>query len=48
MACNCGSKKAAKVTYTVTKPNGERQAFSTEVEAASAAKRTGGTYRASA
>lgn len=46
MACNCGSKKAAAKTFTVTLPGGDRKTYSTEVEAAAAAKRLNGTYRA--
>jgi len=46
MPCNCGkSKNDAKTTYVVTKPSGDRSTYKTEVEAAAAAKRAGGTYR---
>jgi hypothetical protein len=46
MACACGKNKtASNSTFVVTKPNGERVTFKTEVEAAAAAKRAGGTYR---
>lgn len=46
MACACGKNKTtSNSTYVVTKPSGERQTFKTEVEAAAAAKRAGGTYR---
>lgn len=45
MACNCGSKKAAPKSFTVTAQNGDRKTYSTEVEAAAAAKRLNGTYR---
>ncbi len=47
MACACGNNKSAQSssTFVVTKPNGERNTYKTEVEAAAAAKRTGGTYR---
>jgi hypothetical protein len=48
MACACGKNKttqSSSTTYLVTTPNGERKPYKTEVEAAAAAKRTGGTYR---
>lgn len=45
MACACGTKKEGSATYTVTKPDGSKQSYTSEVEAAAAAKRTGGTYR---
>jgi hypothetical protein len=46
MACACGKNKTqTSSTYVVTKPTGERQTYKSEVEAAAAAKRTGGTYR---
>lgn len=46
MACACstgGSKGTA--TWTVTAPGGAKTSYSTEVEAAGAAARLGGTYR---
>jgi hypothetical protein len=46
MACACGkSKTTTASTYVVTKPSGERSTYKSEVEAAAAAKRSGGTYR---
>lgn len=45
MACACGANKAAAATYVVTKPDGSKQSYSSEVEAAAAAKRVNGTYR---
>lgn len=47
MGCACGTKKEAAATYTVTKPDGSKASYSSEVEAAAAAKRSGGTYRKS-
>ena len=41
MACNCN--KAAN-GYIVTKPNGDTQKVSTEVEAKAMVLRTGGSY----
>jgi len=48
MGCACGNKKtsASSKTYVHTSPTGERKTYRTEVEAAAAAKRVGGTYRA--
>lgn len=48
MACACGKNKqnTPAKTYVVTKPSGDRSTYKTEVEAAAAAKRHGGTYRA--
>jgi len=44
--CNCGSKgTTAKPLWEVTTASGEKKTYSTEPEAAGAAKRTGGTYR---
>jgi hypothetical protein len=45
MACACGANKKAAATYTVTSPDGSKKSYSSEVEAAAAAKRSGGTYR---
>jgi hypothetical protein len=46
MACACGKNKTTtNSTFVVTKPTGERTTYKTEVEAAAAAKRVGGTYR---
>jgi hypothetical protein len=47
MACACGTNKGPTQTYTVTKPDGSKQTYSSEIEAAAAAKRLGGTYRKS-
>ena len=47
MACGCGKKKpVTNTTYVHTAPGGEQKTYKTEVEAAAAAKRVGGTYRA--
>jgi len=45
MACACGANKGPAATYVVTKPSGDKQTYSSEIEAAAAAKRVGGTYR---
>jgi len=47
MGCGCGSSGANQTqkTYVHTSPQGERKTYSSEVEAAAAAKRVGGTYR---
>lgn len=49
MACACGKKggaTAAAKSYVVTDPNGSKKTYRTEVEAAAAAKRSGGTWKA--
>lgn len=47
MACACGKPKVqSSQTYVHTAPNGEKKTYKTEVEAAAATKRLGGTYRA--
>lgn len=47
MACNCGKKSMpSNRTYVHTAPDGTRKTYKTEVEAAAATKRVGGTYRA--
>jgi hypothetical protein len=48
MGCACGNKKTNGSTqsYVHTSPTGERKTYRSEVEAAAAAKRVGGTYRA--
>lgn len=48
MACACNSNKTTQSakTYVVTLPDGARKTYKTEVEAAAAVKRLGGTYRA--
>lgn len=47
MACACGKNKTVSTTtYVHTSPTGEKRTYKTEVEAAAAAKRLGGTYRA--
>lgn len=46
--CNCGKNaaaRAASVTYVHTAPDGTRKTYKSEVEAAAAAQRLGGTYR---
>jgi hypothetical protein len=46
MGCNCGNKSTPK-TYSAFDANGKKlpNSYKTEVEAAAAAKRVGGTYR---
>lgn len=47
MACGCGKPKVQpNTTYVHTQPDGEKKTYKTEVEAAAATKRLGGTYRA--
>jgi hypothetical protein len=48
MACACGKKNNAPETFVVTLPGGEQKSYSTEVEAAAAARRSGGSYRKAA
>lgn len=44
MACACGSKgSTAKETFTVQTPDGKKS-YSTEIEAAAAARRYGTSY----
>lgn len=46
MACACGNKKgSAPANWVVTAPSGAKTSYSSEVEAAGAAARLGGTYR---
>jgi carbon monoxide dehydrogenase subunit G len=50
MACACGkgggsSAAATNRTYVHTDANGQKRTYRTEVEAAAAAKRMGGTYK---
>jgi len=45
MACSCGSRKGGAQVWVVTDKNGQKKSYSSEVEAASAAARVGGTYR---
>jgi hypothetical protein len=46
MACACGTKKpVSSTTYVHTSPTGEQKTYKTEVEAAAATQRLGGTYR---
>lgn len=47
MGCNCGSNKSGstKSLFQVTDSQGNKHTYSTEVEAAAAAVRMGGTYR---
>lgn len=49
MACACGNKNGSKAsaTWVVTAPGGAKTSYSSEVEAAGAAARVGGTYRKS-
>lgn len=48
MGCGCGSSTANQTqkTYVHTSPTGERKTYKSEVEAAAAQQRLGGTYRA--
>ena len=47
MACNCGAKKnTVTKTFVHTKPDGSKDTYRTEVEAAAAVNRVGGSYRA--
>lgn len=48
MGCNCGSNSrngSTKALFQVTDQSGSKHTYSTEVEAAAAAQRMGGTYR---
>ena len=47
MGCGCGASTTAQVnkTYVHTAPTGEQKTYQSEVEAAAAQQRTGGTYR---
>lgn len=46
MACSCQSKKKGVAQiWVVTAPDGEKKSYASEVEAAGAAARVGGTYR---
>jgi hypothetical protein len=49
MPCACGNKPSngQSKTYVHTAPNGVKRTYKSEVEAAAATKRLGGTYRAS-
>ena len=51
MGCSCNQAKNADgtpkaKTFTVTTQSGEKKSYSNEVEAAAAARRTGGSYKA--
>ena len=47
MGCNCGNKSGAQnKTFLHTAPSGKKTTYRTEVEAAAAVRRAGGTYRA--
>ena len=47
MACACGKTQTVEnKTYVHTSPTGEQRTYKTEVEAAAATQRLGGTYRA--
>jgi hypothetical protein len=46
MACSCANKKNASGLWTVTKPDGTKSTYRTEIEARAAAVRVGGTFRA--
>lgn len=48
MACSCQKNKTADgkpKSYTVTAKDGKKTAYRTEVEAAAAAKRLGGSFK---
>lgn len=48
MACACGTSSkngSTKALFQVTGTDGKKHTYSTEVEAAAAAQRLGGTYR---
>lgn len=46
MACACGKgANGAPAVWVVTAPGGAKTSYSSEVEAAGAAARVGGTYR---
>lgn len=46
MGCACGKGPATvKKTYVVTAPDGSKKSYASEVEATSAARRTGGTWK---
>jgi len=45
MGCNCGSKRAAKVTFKVTHADGTTKTVNSEIEAKAAVARKGGTYK---
>lgn len=44
MGCNCGSKKAAKVTFKVTHSDGSTKVVNSEIEAKASVARRGGSY----
>jgi hypothetical protein len=49
MACSCNKNKAGTAkpkSYTVTAKDGSKKSYSTEVEAAAAARRLSGSYKA--
>jgi hypothetical protein len=48
MACSCSSKKASvkPKSFTVTAKDGTKKSYATEVEAAAAARRLEGSYKA--
>lgn len=46
-ACGKGGDTAAKKTYVVTNPLGGKKTYRSVVEATAAAKRVGGTWKAS-
>jgi hypothetical protein len=47
MGCNCGKPKTnVQRSYLYTAPDGKRTVYKSEVEAAAAVSRSGGTYRA--
>jgi hypothetical protein len=46
MPCACNANaKGGQSSFVVTKPDGSKQSYKTEIEAKAAAKRTGGTVR---
>lgn len=46
MGCACNGGSSATKSYVVTKPDGSKVTYKTEIEASAAAQRFGGTYRA--
>jgi len=45
MGCACQGGSSKPQSYVVTKPDGTKQSYRTEVEAIAAARRVGGTWR---
>lgn len=45
MACACGSKIKPKATYLASFSDGTKKVYSSEIEARSAVKRKGGSWK---